>query len=300
MKLKRVLQSLVIGTVSFVCFSTTVPSVSAATSVTENVPAFSLPSIFKKSTKKPTTQTSEKTKIKNAEKALSKAESEPTDKNYQAAEKKIKKLKSSKTKTAQQDRLKIVKKHIKIYQAVIDAEKSKSPDDLKTASKLVKKATLNKTDYQTRLSAVETDIAKIAQQKALDAQIADATAKIEKAAATKTDADIQTAEAAVNAIPAEKNQELNNQLATVKNTIMTERQAAEQKAAEEAAAQAAAAEQAAIQPAYQAQPVVEQTVLITPTGTKYHSHKCGKGDYQPTSLENAQQQGFEPCKRCYG
>ena len=43
----------------------------------------------------------------------------------------------------------------------------------------------------------------------------------------------------------------------------------------------------------------ETTVYITPTGSKYHSHKCGNGTYSPTSLSHAQSLGLEPCKKCF-
>lgn len=44
----------------------------------------------------------------------------------------------------------------------------------------------------------------------------------------------------------------------------------------------------------------EMTVYVTPTGTKYHTHKCGNGTYTPTSLSNAQARGLTPCKKCFG
>ncbi|GCF93341.1 hypothetical protein NRIC_12320 [Enterococcus florum] len=42
-----------------------------------------------------------------------------------------------------------------------------------------------------------------------------------------------------------------------------------------------------------------QSVFITPTGSKYHSHQCGNGTYSPSTLEHAQSIGLTPCERCY-
>lgn len=44
----------------------------------------------------------------------------------------------------------------------------------------------------------------------------------------------------------------------------------------------------------------ETTVYITPTGAKYHTHKCGNGNYYPASLSTAKARGLEPCKKCFG
>ena len=42
-----------------------------------------------------------------------------------------------------------------------------------------------------------------------------------------------------------------------------------------------------------------QTVLITETGTKYHSRECGSGTFSQTTLEQAQDMGLTPCEKCY-
>lgn len=41
------------------------------------------------------------------------------------------------------------------------------------------------------------------------------------------------------------------------------------------------------------------TVLITSTGSRYHSHRCGRGNYFKISLAEAKRQGYTPCGRCY-
>lgn len=43
----------------------------------------------------------------------------------------------------------------------------------------------------------------------------------------------------------------------------------------------------------------EQRVLITKTGSKYHSYKCGNGTYYQVSLSEAQRRGLGPCSKCY-
>ena len=44
----------------------------------------------------------------------------------------------------------------------------------------------------------------------------------------------------------------------------------------------------------------ETTVYVTPTGSKYHTHKCGRGNFYQTSLSNALARGLTPCKKCFG
>ncbi len=44
----------------------------------------------------------------------------------------------------------------------------------------------------------------------------------------------------------------------------------------------------------------EQTVYVTPTGSKYHAYKCGNGTYTPTTLSNALARGLTPCSKCFG
>ena len=81
------------------------------------------------------------------------------------------------------------------------------------------------------------------------------------------------------------------------------KQAEEQRIAQEAAAQAQAEEAARAQQEAQAQQAAEpaqgQTVYVTPTGSKYHTHKCGNGTYSPATLEEAQARGLTACAKCY-
>lgn len=43
----------------------------------------------------------------------------------------------------------------------------------------------------------------------------------------------------------------------------------------------------------------ETTVMITRTGSKYHTHKCGNGTYFPATLSEAKSYGLTPCKKCF-
>lgn len=43
----------------------------------------------------------------------------------------------------------------------------------------------------------------------------------------------------------------------------------------------------------------QSTVLVTPTGECYHTHKCGRGTYYESTLQEAKARGLRPCKKCY-
>lgn len=40
-------------------------------------------------------------------------------------------------------------------------------------------------------------------------------------------------------------------------------------------------------------------VYVTPTGSKYHTHACGRGNYQPSTLSAAKARGLTPCSKCF-
>ena len=44
----------------------------------------------------------------------------------------------------------------------------------------------------------------------------------------------------------------------------------------------------------------EAQVLVTKTGSKYHTRKCGNGTYYYVSLSTAKARGLTPCSKCYG
>ncbi|NBI08171.1 thermonuclease family protein [Senegalia massiliensis] len=92
-----------------------------------------------------------------------------------------------------------------------------------------------------------------------------------------------------------------------------EQQAAEEKKKQEAAksqqsssssssssqsASASAPAQPKQETAAPAEPNV-QTVLVTPTGSKYHRQACGRGTYTEATLQSAKSRGLTPCKKCY-
>ncbi len=158
------------------------------------------------------------------------------------------------------------------------------------------------------------------QKAALEKKVTEAESALSQAEANPTKENYATASAAIQALP-ENKQELTSRLAAIDSTIKAKeaeeerkkqeeiaRQQAEQAQQEaiaqqqaEQARQQAAAEQAS-QQAQAAAPEQnnEQTVYVTPTGSKYHTHKCGNGTYTPATLSEAQARGLTPCSKCYG
>ncbi|MHC5216082.1 hypothetical protein ACYSNR_05400 [Enterococcus sp. LJL128] len=96
--------------------------------------------------------------------------------------------------------------------------------------------------------------------------------------------------AAVSSIP-DGNEELSNRLAAVETAIHAQEEQESLAAAEEAQQAAVVQEQQQV--------AAEQTVLVTPTGKKYHTHVCGSGDYTPTTLQEAINRGLTECAKCY-
>ena len=43
----------------------------------------------------------------------------------------------------------------------------------------------------------------------------------------------------------------------------------------------------------------DMTVYVTPTGSKYHAGKCGRGTYTACSLSAAKARGLTPCAKCF-
>lgn len=43
----------------------------------------------------------------------------------------------------------------------------------------------------------------------------------------------------------------------------------------------------------------DTTVYVTPTGSKYHTHKCGNGTYYASSLSSAKARGLTACSKCF-
>ena len=137
----------------------------------------------------------------------------------------------------------------------------------------------------------------------------EAESALSQAEANPTKENYATASAAIQALP-ENKQELTSRLAAIDSTIKAKeaeeerkkqeeiaRQQAEQaqqeaiaqQQAEQARQEAIAQQQAEQQASQQAQAAApeqnnEQTVYVTPTGSKYHTHKCGNGTYTPATL----------------
>ena len=135
----------------------------------------------------------------------------------------------------------------------------------------------------------------------------EAESALSQAEANPTKENYATASAAIQALP-ENKQELTSRLAAIDSTIKAKEAEEERKKQEEIArqqAEQARQQSAAEQASQQAQAAApeqnnEQTVYVTPTGSKYHTHKCGNGTYTPATLSEAQARGLTPCSKCYG
>lgn len=149
-------------------------------------------------------------------------------------------------------------------------------------------------------------------QAEINQKTSEATNAIVQAEANPTRDTYTAASTAIQAIPG-GNQDLANRLANVDSTIKANETAqaeaarvAEQQAQEQARQAAVQAEQqkqaqaAQEQAAAQAQQQNNQeTVLITPTGKKYHNHACGNGNYSPVTLQEALNRGLTACEKCF-
>ncbi len=237
--------------------------------------------------------------IEQAEAALVLAEKNPTQKNYDE----VATLVTSLTREDLTKRLAIVKENVPIYVAVELAETKQTKEQLDSATALVDKATLNKDSLLKRLETVQQ---KITEKERTESLIAAARTAVEKAEQEPTDAHYEQAITRINELPS-GNKDLSNRASGVKRTLDAQKEEAKkvaeaQKKAEEQAAaeaqQAAAAAQAPEAPAPDTQGV-QQMVLVTPTGEKYHARKCGNGTYTPDTLENATARGLTPCSKCY-
>ncbi|QQU21286.1 serine protease [Enterococcus casseliflavus] len=136
-------------------------------------------------------------------------------------------------------------------------------------------------DLATRLAVVEEHLAI---SKALDAA---------EASLERSDFD-QAKELVAQAVLNKETFE--GRLSTVETKISEKEAAAQAKAEEERQAAAAVPEQS--QPAA-ASNQAQTSVLVTPTGSKYHTRKCGNGTYTPATLAEAQSRGLTPCAKCF-
>ncbi|MTD41883.1 hypothetical protein GIX45_25340 [Erwinia sp. CPCC 100877] len=237
--------------------------------------------------------------LDKAKSALATAENNPTQKNYDEAATLIASLDREQADLTK--RLAIVKENIPIYAAVALAEEKQTKEQFDTASALIKKeVTLNRTALNKRLTLVQQ---KITEKETQEKQLSDARQAVEKAEQEPTDEHYSQALAKIKELP-NGSSELDKRIKSVKQLLTAQKEAAKQEAeaqrqAQEAqkAAEAQAAQEAAESPA--ATPESGTMVLITQTGKKYHTHKCGNGDYYSATLEEAQRLGLTPCAKCY-
>lgn len=233
----------------------------------------------------------------NAESVLKLAEKETTQDNYDKAFTLISSL--SKEYEDIDERLDIVKEHIPIHEAVALAEKEQTKEKLDSAKDLVANASLNKEKLNGRLTKVEKKITeKEEEQKTLKAKEA-----IEKAEKSLSEEDYNSAVSLIEKI-SDGNSDFSSRISKVKQSIdekKEEERVAQEKAAAEAASQAqAVADAAAAQAEANAQQENnQQIVLVTPTGKKYHSRKCGNGTYTEATLQEALNRGLTPCAKCF-
>lgn len=228
-----------------------------------------------------------------AKTALALAEKNPTTENYDAAATLVQSL--SKQYDEVDERLATIKENIPIYVAVDLAEKEQNRQKLDSATALVSKATLNKSALETRLTTVKE---KIEAKETLEKQLVSASEAVEKAEQEPNDTTYNQAIAKIKAIP-NGNTDLSNRLITVKQTIDTQKEEAKRVAEAQKAEQEAANAQATADAATAAETPVSETVLVTPTGKKYHNRKCGNGTYTESTLDAALARGLTPCAKCY-
>ncbi|HFC9379812.1 TPA: hypothetical protein QFG62_002104 [Enterococcus faecium] len=203
--------------------------------------------------------------------------------------------------------------------ATTSTTQSTSSDQASSSSTTISESTADSSKEQEQIEKKKEEKQK-AEKAALEKKVTEAESALSQAEANPTKENYATASAAIQALP-ENKQELTNRLAAIDSTIKAKEAEEERKKQEEIARQQAEqaqqeaiaqqqAEQArqqsaAEQASQQAQAAApeqnnEQTVYVTPTGSKYHTHKCGNGTYTPATLSEAQARGLTPCSKCYG
>jgi peptidyl-tRNA hydrolase len=242
----------------------------------------------------------EKELAKRVETALALAEKQPTQANYDEAATLIHSL--SKTYDDYDQRLVVIHDHLEMSTALDKVEKSLSRNDLQAAEKLIATASLNKSELTDRFKSLQTKVEEKEQQEKLQAQAVKA---VEKAEAEPTESNLTAATSAIAKLSSE-DKALTQRTESVRQTIQQEQEKQQLAKAEAAKAeqerQAAAAAQQASQDNQSNQTTsnqAEERVLITRTGSKYHTHKCGNGTYFEATLSEALSKGLTPCKKCY-
>ncbi len=212
------------------------------------------------------------------------------------------------------------RKFVEWVGATTSTTQSTSSAQASSSSTTISESTADSSKEQEQIEKKKEEEKQKAEKAALEKKVTEAESALSQAEANPTKENYATASAAIQALP-ENKQELTSRLAAIDSTIKAKeaeeerkkqeeiaRQQAEQAQQEaiaqqqaEQARQQAAAEQAS-QQAQAAAPEQnnEQTVYVTPTGSKYHTHKCGNGTYTPATLSEAQARGLTPCSKCYG
>ena len=215
--------------------------------------------------------------LKNATAAISLVEKKPSRVNFTKAASIVDKLdKPSQELTdklkAVEERVILEEENLKLAEAAIaSAEATQTRETYENAKSTLAALVIPNPTFKNRLSNVEGVVVEneAAAQAAAQAEVDRIAA--EQAAAAQAEADRIAAEQAA-AVQAEN-----------------DRIAAEQSAAAQAEADRLAA----------SQQNNAQVILITATGSKYHSYKCGNGTYYESTMEQALARGLEPCSKCF-
>ena len=202
----------------------------------------------------------------------------------------------SKTYDDYDQRLAVLQDHLQIASALEKAEQSLSRTDLEAAAGLLQQQVRRKLNLKIDWLLYKQKLKKETQAK-LQAQ---ATKAVEKAEAEPTEANLASATSAIAKLPS-ADDGLTQRAEAVRQSIREEQERQLAKAEQERQA-AAAAEQQANQASQSNQTTsnqAEEYVMITRTGKKYHTHKCGNGTYFPATLSEALSKGLTPCEKCY-
>lgn len=191
--------------------------------------------------------------------------------------------------------------------ATTSTTQSTSSAQASSSSTTISESTADSSKEQEQIEKKKEEEKQKAEKAALEKKVTEAESALSQAEANPTKENYATASAAIQALP-ENKQELTSRLAAIDSTIKAKEAEEERKKQEEIAQQQAEQAQqqaAAEQASQQAQAAApeqnnEQTVYVTPTGSKYHTHKCGNGTYTPATLSEAQARGLTPCSKCYG
>lgn len=203
--------------------------------------------------------------------------------------------------------------------ATTSTTQSTSSAQASSSSTTISESTADSSKEQEQIEKKKEEEKQKAEKAALEKKVTEAESALSQAEANPTKENYATASAAIQALP-ENKQELTSRLAAIDSTIKAKEAEEERKKQEEIARQQAeqaqqeaiaqqqaeqARQEAAEQASQQAQAAApeqnnEQTVYVTPTGSKYHTHKCGNGTYTPATLSEAQARGLTPCSKCYG